>query len=238
LYRLPAIERLPVASPFHQLKPLHELADDSTKKLCIEVTVLRDAATQSILHDQLSAGEEGMLRPRLCYLSLTSTALGAILLACVISSCNSQSFQYAPPPPNPTPPPVPAQPPPPPMNVARLLNGNWMATYPGGPLRVVIGLDPLLRGRNYVATLVDGNKDIPAGQVVWKGTLDPYVPGIVQAKQICADRGFQLARWVSARIIVSDASNFREELVNPTECSGFPVKYTRVGPAPTTPVKD
>ena len=82
----------------------------------------------------------------------------------------------------PTPPPAPLQPPPPPLNVARLLNGNWMATYPGGPLRVVIGLDQMLRGRNYVATLVDGNKNIPPGQVVWKGRLDPNVPGIVRGR--------------------------------------------------------
>ena len=135
-------------------------------------------------------------------------------------------------------PPAPVQPPPQPMNVARLLNGNWMATYPGGPLRVVIGLDPMLRGRNYVATLVDGNKDIPPGNVVWRGTLDQHVPGIVVADQICAERGFQQARWVKARIIVSDASNFREELVNPSDCHGFPVKFTRIGPAPTAPVKD
>ncbi len=135
-------------------------------------------------------------------------------------------------------PPAPVQPPAQPMNVARLLNGNWMATYPGGPLRVVIGLDPMLRGRNYVATLVDGNKDIPPGNVVWRGTLDQHVPGIVVADQICAERGFQQARWVKARIIVSDASNFREELVNPSDCHGFPVKFTRIGPAPTAPVKD
>jgi hypothetical protein len=171
--------------------------------------------------------------------TLTEVAASlAIVLAFVASSCNSQSFQYAPPPPNYVPPPAPVQPPPPPMNVARLLNGNWMATYRGGPLRVVIGLDPMLRGRNYVATLVDGNKDIPPGQVVWKGTLDQYVPGIVQAQQICADRGFLLAHWVHARLIVSDASNFREELVDPKSCTGFPVKYTRVGPAPTSPVTD
>jgi hypothetical protein len=182
-----------------------------------------------------------MPRPRIRHRSLTSsTALAAlaILLACMTSSCNSQSFQYAPEPAMPTPPPAPVQPPPPPMNVARLLNGNWMATYPGGPLRVVIGLDQMLRGRNYVATLVDGNKNIPPGQVVWKGTLDHHVPGIVIADQICAEHGFLSARWVNARIIVRDASNFRVELVNPTDCHGFPVKFTRVGPAPTEPVRD
>jgi len=130
------------------------------------------------------------------------------------------------------------QPPPPPMNIARLLNGNWMATYPGGPLRVAIGLDQMLRGRNYVATLVDGNKDIPPGQTVWKGTLDQYVPGIVNVDQICAEQGFLQARWVKARVIVSDASNFRVVLVTPGSCHGFPVKFTRVGPAPTSPVRD
>ncbi|HYK65025.1 MAG TPA: hypothetical protein VEY94_08770 [Patescibacteria group bacterium] len=176
--------------------------------------------------------------PKVRRYSTSIAATFAIMLAFAISSCNSQSFQYAPPAPNPTPPPAPVQPPPPPLNVARLLNGNWMATYPGGPLRVVIGLDPMLRGRNYVATLVDGNKSIPAGQVVWKGTLDQYATGIVKADQICADHGFLQARWVKARIIVSDASNFREELVNPTDCHGFPVTYTRVGPAPTAPVRD
>jgi hypothetical protein len=182
-----------------------------------------------------------MSRPRIDRHSPTSTAALAaltILFACVTSSCNSQSFQYAASESVPVVPPTPPQPPPPPMNVARLLNGNWMATYPGGPLRVVIGLDSMLRGRNYVATLVDGNKSIPPGQVVWKGTLDPNVAGIVVADQVCAEHGFLQARWVKARIIVSDASNFREELVNPNDCHGFPVKFTRIGPAPTAPVKD
>jgi len=181
-----------------------------------------------------------MPRPRIDRHSLTSTAglaALAILFACVTSSCNSQSFQQSGPS-MPVAPPAPAQPPPPPMNVARLLNGSWMATYPGGPLRVVVGLDQMLRGRNYIATLVDGNKNIPAGQVVWKGVLDQNVPGIVLADQICAEHGFLAARWVKARIIVSDASNFREELVNPNDCHGFPVTFTRVGPAPTAPVKD
>ncbi len=181
-----------------------------------------------------------MPRPRIRRYILTmpvAVAVIAFLIACVTSSCNSQSFQQSPLS-MPGPPPVPPQAPAPPMNVARLLNGNWMATYPGGPLRVVIGLDQMLRGRNYVATLIDGNKSIPAGQVVWKGTLDQNAPGIVKADQICADHGFLQARWVQARIIVSDASNFREELVNPNDCHGFPVTFTRVGEAPTTPVKD
>jgi hypothetical protein len=178
------------------------------------------------------------IRRRHLLTSPAALASMAILFACIGSSCNSQSFQYAASNSVPVVPNYPVQPPPPPMNVARLLNGNWMATYPGGPLRVVIGLDPMLRGRNYIATLIDGNKTIPPGQVVWKGTLDQSAPGIVQADQICADHGFQLARWVKARVIVSDASNFREYLVTPGECPGFPVTFTRVGPAPTAPVKD
>ena len=182
-----------------------------------------------------------MPRPRIRRRSLTSfTAVAslALLFACVATSCTSESFQESSGPSMPGPPPVPPQAPAPPMNVARLLNGNWMATYPGGPLRVVIGVDQMLRGRNYVATLIDGNKSIPPGQVVWKGKLDPNVAGIVIADQICAEHGFLQARWVQARIIVSDPSHFVEELVNPKECSGFPVKFTRVGPAPTAPVKD
>ncbi len=161
-------------------------------------------------------------------------AILAILFACVTSSCSSTPMPVE----VPVEMPYVPQPPPPPMNVARLLNGNWMATYPGGPLRVVIGLDPMILGRNYVATLVDGDKDIPPGQVVWKGTLDQNVPGIVVADQICAEQGFLLARWVKARIVVSDASNFSEELVNPSACHGFPVTFTRVGPAPTEPITD
>ena len=178
------------------------------------------------------------LRTRRHLLNLPAAIVLALVFACVTSSCNSQSFQQSEGPSMPVPPPAPEQPPPPPMNVARLLNGNWMATYPGGPLRVVIGVDQMLRGRNYVATLVDGNKSIPPGQVVWKGKLDPNVPGIVIADQICAEHGFLQARWAPARIIVSDPSNFREELVNPKDCHGFPVTFTRVGPAPTAPVKD
>src|SRR5271163_830211 len=173
--------------------------------------------------------------------SRTSTAAVTsltLLLAWVVSSCSSPSFQQSSGPAMPTPPPAPIQPPPPPLNVARLLNGNWMATYPGGPLRVVIGLDPMLRGRNYVATLVDGNKSIPPGQVVWKGKLDPTVPGIVIADQICAEHGFLQARWVQVRILVHDPSNFREELVIPSDCHGFPVRFTRIGSPPAAPLAD
>ncbi len=165
-------------------------------------------------------------------------AIGAILSALMFTGCDSQSFQYAAEPANPPAPIVPPQAPPPPLNQARLLNGNWTANFPGGPLRVVISLDPMLRGRNYVATLVDPSKSIPAGQVIWSGTLDPNVAGLVLVDQVCADNGFVQARNVKARILVGDPSTFTEELVNPKECHGFPVTYTRVGPAPTEPQRD
>ncbi len=131
----------------------------------------------------------------------------------------------------PTPPPAPVQPPAPPINPARQINGNWFATYPGGPLRVVIGLDPMLMGRNYVATLVDGNKDVPAGHVMWRGTVDQNVPNVVLADQVCASQGLSSVRTVKARIIVADLDHLTEELVNPKACGGFPVKYTRAGAA-------
>jgi hypothetical protein len=162
----------------------------------------------------------------------------AISLALIVGACSSESFQQRSGPTMPTPPPAPAQPPPPPLNVARLLNGTWTATSSDGSTPVSIGLDPMLRGRNYVAKMIDGNKFIPAGQVTWRGTIDAQVPGIVHADQICARQGYTFARTVPARIVVADPSNFTEELVNPKDCAGFPVKYTRVGPAPTSPQRD
>lgn len=155
----------------------------------------------------------------------------AILLGCLVAACNSQSFQESNGPSMPALPPAPVQPPAPPINPARQLDGTWFATYPGGPLRVVIGLDPMLMGRNYVATLVDGNKDVPAGQVVWRGTVDRNVPNLVLADQVCASRGLGSVRTVKARIIVNDPDHLTEELVTPKACGGFPVKYTRASAA-------
>jgi len=175
-----------------------------------------------------------MPRDRSCSrTAITPTPL-AILLACVVAACNSQSFQQSNGPVMPTTPPAPVQPPAPPINPARQINGNWYATYPGGPLRVVIGLDQMKMGRNYVATLVDANKDIPASQVMWRGTVDPNVHNIVLADQVCANRGFLSVRTVKARIVVRDLDHLTEELVDPKACEGFPVKYTRAG-APDAP---
>ena len=108
------------------------------------------------------------------------------------------------------------------------MENGWRLS--GRPASVVVRLDPMLRGRNYVATLVDGNNSFPPGQVVWKGKLDQNVPGIVIADEICAEHGFLRARWVNARIIVSDAIKFRDELVNPKDCPGFPVTFTPSAP--------
>jgi len=154
----------------------------------------------------------------------------ALLLACLITACNSQSFQQSNGPSIMPPPPAPAQPPAPPINPARQIDDNWYATYPGGPLRVVIGLDPMLRGRNYVATLVDGTKDVPAGQVMWRGTVDQYVPNLVRADQACVSGG-RSVRTVKARVIVNDPDHLTEELVDAKSCGGFPVKYTRASAA-------
>ena len=153
----------------------------------------------------------------------------AIVLACFVAACNSQSFQPSNGPSMPTPPPVPEQPPPPPFNPATQIDGNWFAKYTGGPLRVVIGLDQMKMGRNYVATLVDRNQDYPAGQVMWRGTVDQNVPKVVVADQVCAKRGFIAERTVGARIVVHDLDHMTEELVDPKSCAGFPVKYTRAG---------
>jgi hypothetical protein len=158
----------------------------------------------------------------------------AILLACLIAACSSQSFQQSNGPSMPVPPPAPVQPPAPPINPARQINGNWYATYPGGPLRVVIGLDQMMMGRNYVATLVDGNKDVPAGQVMWRGTVDRNVRNVVLADQVCASRGFVAPRTVKARLVVADLDHMSEELVDPKACAGFPVGYIRAG-APDAP---
>jgi hypothetical protein len=169
-------------------------------------------------------------RPRSSTATIARASL-AIVLACVVAGCNSQSFQESNGPSMPAMPPVPVQPPAPPMNPARQLNGNWFATYPGGPLRVVIGLDPMMMGRNYVATLVDGNKDFPPGKVMWRGTVDQNVPNLVVAQQACATSGLGSVRTVKARIVVTDLDHVTEELVDPKACGGFPVKYTRASAA-------
>jgi hypothetical protein len=193
---------------------------------------MRGLLTDCIRANDATAASRWRFRGR------TLLAVFAMSVALIANACSSESFQQRSGPNMPTPPPAPEQPPPPPLNVARLLNGTWTATDSDGSTRVSIGLDPMLRGRNYVAKMIDGNKFIPAGQVTWRGTLDAQVPGIVHADQICARQGYTFARTVPARIIVADPSNFTEELVNPKDCAGFPVKYTRVGPAPTAPERD
>lgn len=174
-----------------------------------------------------------MPRDRSCSPTVIALPTLAIVLSCLLAACNSQSFQQSNGPSMPTPPPAPVQPPAPPINPARQINGNWYATYPGGPLRVVIGLDQMQMGRNYVATLVDGNKDIPAGQVMWRGTVDPNVRNVVLADQVCKSSVLG-TRTVKARLVVVDPYHLREELVSPGSCKGFPVKYTRAE-APDAP---
>src|SRR5258708_3862961 len=87
------------------------------------------------------------------------------------------------------------------------------------------------KDQNQPPTLVDGNKAMPPGQVMWRGTVDQNVPNLVVAQQACASSGLGSVRTVKARIVVTDLDHLTEELVTPKACSGFPVKYTRASAA-------
>ncbi len=151
------------------------------------------------------------------------TAFAALLLACVVWACAQQ--QPPPRPPSPPPPaPVPAGPP----NYAKGLVGTWYASYPEGPLKATIVLDNRLRGINYVATLVDGNKDMPPGTVAWRGKPDPNVLNLVVGEQLCAEAGHVRVTSVNIMIQVPDADRFTESLSRGGSCRGFPVKWVRV----------
>ncbi|HYR79133.1 MAG TPA: hypothetical protein VEO55_03955, partial [Candidatus Dormibacteraeota bacterium] len=80
--------------------------------------------------------------------------------------------------------------------------------------------------------LVDGTRNVPAGQVMWRGTVDQYVPNLVRAEQACLSSGGPgSVRTVKARVVVNDPEHLTEELVDPKSCGGFPVKYTRASAA-------
>lgn len=110
----------------------------------------------------------------------------------------------------------------------RTLLGTWSAVYPGQPLQVVISNDQLIRGTNYIATLADHTKNIPAGSVVFKGTPDRNVATLVIGKQACADHGYTNVRWIDATITVVDPNTLKEQLLHPGECKGYPTKWVRV----------
>ena len=160
---------------------------------------------------------------------------------CVASSCDSQSFQHVAGAVRcPRLRPFPSQPPPPPMNVARLLNGNWMATYPGGPLRVVIGLDPDAPWPQLHRHSARRQQKYSAGPGrCGRVRVDPNVPGIVSRRSDLRREGIPAgamgpcANHRQRRLAIS-----AKNLSIPPHCHGFPVTFTRVGPAPTSPITD
>jgi hypothetical protein len=159
-----------------------------------------------------------------------AAALTIILLA---AGCESGPWSQQPKPQAPIIVPVAPTPPP---NPNKTLLGTWQASYPGRPLRVVVSNDQLILGTNYLATLADHTRDIPAGSIVFKGKPDRNVPNLVVGKQACADSGYTNVRWIDATITVVDVNTLQEQLTHPGECKGYPRKWIRVvnGPIPTS----
>jgi hypothetical protein len=123
-----------------------------------------------------------------------------------------------------------------PPNPNKTLLGTWTAVYPGKPLNVVISNNELILGTNYVVTLADHTRDIPAGSIVFKGKPDRNVPTLVVGQQACADNGYTNVRWIDATITVVSENSMKEQLVHPGECRGYPTRWDRVlnGKTPTT----
>ncbi|HUA32196.1 MAG TPA: hypothetical protein VMA09_01220 [Candidatus Binataceae bacterium] len=169
--------------------------------------------------------------PRRAMLALE---LGALIFLGSLTGCTTGPWA----PDKPNPPQVvyvPVAPTPPP-NPNKTLLGTWSAVYPGRPLQVVVSNDQLIRGTNYIATLVDHTPNIPAGSVVFRGKPDRNVATLVVGKQACADSGYTNVRWIDATIMVVDTNTLKEQLVHPGECRGYPTKWIRVvnsAPNPT-----
>jgi hypothetical protein len=147
-----------------------------------------------------------------------------VAFAILLGLAGCTTGPWAPPPPKPPEviyvPVAPTAPPAP----NRTLLGTWTARYPGHPLQVVVSNDQLIRGTNYIATLVDHTVDIPAGSVVFRGKPDRNVPTLVIGKQACADAGYTNVRWIDATITVVDVNTLKEQLVHPSECHGYPTR--------------
>lgn len=162
----------------------------------------------------------------------------AIALAILLGLAGCTTGPWAPPPPKP---PeviyVPVAPTPPPAPNRTLL-GTWAARYPGRQLQVVVSNDQLIRGTNYIVTLVDHTPNIPAGSVVFRGKPDRNVATLVIGKQACADYGYTNVRWIEATLTVVDPNTVTEQLLHPGECKGYPTKWTRVATAQTAPPAD
>ena len=129
--------------------------------------------------------------------------------------------------------PTPLPPPPPPQFHVLPLNdqleGQWSATYPGGPLQVNIQDDPQLGDHNYVARLVDGSYGtIHPGAITFTGAPDGSIPSLVGGDQKCSLPGRMGLLHAPMSITVQDADHFTENLVRKDTCPGFPIKFTRI----------
>jgi len=101
------------------------------------------------------------------------------------------------------------------------LTGVWLASYPGGPLKVKINHS----GEDVIATLLEGNAYVPAGKVTFSGKFNPK---LFEAQQICAYPGFQNPFQVKVAIKIIDNDHFTESIAPGGNCGGFPVNWERV----------
>jgi hypothetical protein len=101
------------------------------------------------------------------------------------------------------------------------LTGVWLASYPGGPLKVKINQS----AENVVATLIDGNAFVPAGKETFYGK---FHPDLFEAQQVCASPGFQNPYLVKVMIKIIDNNHFVESLATGSSCGGFPVDWVRM----------
>jgi len=101
------------------------------------------------------------------------------------------------------------------------LTGVWLASYPGGPLKVKINQS----GDDVIATLLEGNAFVPAGKETFSGKFHPE---LFEAQQICAYPGFQNPYLVNVTIKIIDNDHFIESLAPDAHCGGFPVNWERI----------
>jgi Caspase domain len=102
------------------------------------------------------------------------------------------------------------------------LTGEWLATYPEGPLRVQIQQS----GGNVKATLITGNSYVPAGKTTFSGkfTSNPFF-----VQQTCAQKAFTNPFYSKFKVTIIDNDHFR---MDPTDssCGSETITFTRVIP--------
>ena len=151
----------------------------------------------------------------------------ALAAALMLAGCSYQEFMAA----QNAPLVMPTLPPEPPQVVPlnNQLEGDWSASYPGGPLHVNIADDPMLTGHNYIARLVDGGYGtLHAGAVTFTGTPDHSIPNLVSGDQKCSLPGRMGLLHAPMAITVQDVDHFTEKLVRPGACPGFPIQFSRI----------